>query len=512
MEGKMKKAGIFAIAAALVMSSAGCSNGKIATDDENTIRYWCPLGLNEQNSVTNRGDSEFGKALIEKTGVNIVFEHPSGGNATEKFNVMVAMGSLPDIIEYNWNNYNGGLEKAVENGIVRPIDLKNDAPNLYAYAKENPDVDKWLKTDSGDYYGWPFIRGDRYLQTSAGLMIRKDWLDELGLEIPETIDDWTNVLRAFKKKGVKSPLCLMSWAIDLGAFIGAYNTFDGFYHRDGKVVFGPMEDSYKDFLMQMNAWYEEGLIDADYASLQQSMIQSKMLNDETGAAFGSCGSALGKWISASDGKIDLVGVKYPTMARGMRNEFGHCDPAVLISDVSVISGKSKKVDLAKKVLDYGYSEEGRMLCNFGIEGESYNMVDGYPTYVDSIVHNPDGLSMGVALSKYALAQDGGPFLQDKRYMEQYASTPQQKNALEIWSDTNMAEHLMPSLTLTKEQQTELATLIDSLDTAKDEWQTKFIMGIEPLSDFEKYREDLRNRGIDKYIAYMQEAYDRFESR
>ena len=508
----MKKAGIFAIAAALVMSSAGCSNGKIATDDENTIRYWCPLGLNEQNSVTNRGDSEFGKALIEKTGVNIVFEHPSGGNATEKFNVMVAMGSLPDIIEYNWNNYNGGLEKAVENGIVRPIDLKNDAPNLYAYAKENPDVDKWLKTDSGDYYGWPFIRGDRYLQTSAGLMIRKDWLDELGLEIPETIDDWTNVLRAFKKKGVKSPLCLMSWAIDLGAFIGAYNTFDGFYHRDGKVVFGPMEDSYKDFLMQMNAWYEEGLIDADYASLQQSMIQSKMLNDETGAAFGSCGSALGKWISASDGKIDLVGVKYPTMARGMRNEFGHCDPAVLISDVSVISGKSKKVDLAKKVLDYGYSEEGRMLCNFGIEGESYNMVDGYPTYTELITKNPDGLSMSGAMARYIQAYNAGPFVQDARYMEQYAARPQQQAAIKTWSNTDMEKHLLPNISLLPKDTNIMAKKISAVNSYKDEMLVKFITGAEPLSKFDDFVKGLKERGIDDYLKLMNEAYERYNSR
>ena len=208
----------------------------------------------------------------------------------------------------------------------------------------------------------------------------------------------------------------------------------------------------------------------------------------------------------------MVGTKYPTLNPGERNEFGHCDSQVYTSDIAVISATTEKFDLAKKVLDYGYSEEGRMLFNFGIEGKSYNMVDGYPTYTEEIVNNPDGLSMGVALAKYALAQDMGPFIQDKRYMEQYAKLPQQKQALEIWSDTNMAEHILPPVNLTAEQQKELAPLLDVLQTKVDEWQTKFIMGVEPMSNFETYRKELKGLGIDKYVQYMQEAYDRFNER
>ena len=501
------------IAAAMLIPIAGCGKkDDIASDDANTITYWCSLGSNESQAVHNRRDSELAKKIMEETGVNIKFEHPAGGNAQEKFNVMVAMGKYPDIIEYNWTSYDGGIEKAIEDGIIKPIDLKNDAPNLYAYVQENPELDKWLKTDNGDYYGWPFIRGDRYLLTSAGLIMRKDLLDKYGLDVPETIDDWTQTLRTFKKNGIASPLCLTSWGINLGAFIGAYDTYSKLYVRDGKVIFGPMEDSYKDFLTQMNAWYEEGLMDPDYASLDNTIIQSKILNNEAGAAFGSCGGMLGKWLNAASGDFDLVGTKYPTLNPGERNEFGHCDSQVYTSDIAVISATTEKFDLAKKVLDYGYSEEGRMLFNFGIEGKSYNMVDGYPTYTEEIVNNPDGLSMGVALAKYALAQDMGPFIQDKRYMEQYAKLPQQKQALEIWSDTNMAEHILPPVNLTAEQQKELAPLLDVLQTKVDEWQTKFIMGVEPMSNFETYRKELKGLGIDKYVQYVQEAYDRFNER
>lgn len=68
------------------------------------------------------------------------------------------------------------------------------------------------RTDSGNYYmfnGYPAADHDKEadLERSAicGFVLRKDWLDELGLEAPETIDEWHNVLTELKqKKGIQS--------------------------------------------------------------------------------------------------------------------------------------------------------------------------------------------------------------------------------------------------------------------------------------------------------------------
>ena len=118
---------------------------------------------------------------------------------------LIAGNDLPDIIEYNWYTYTGGPERALSEGLIRAIDIETEAPNLYAYLQQHPEIDKMCKTDDGQYFGFPFIRGDKYLQTSAGIIIRQDWLDELGLAMPETIDDWTNVLTQFKEqKGARA--------------------------------------------------------------------------------------------------------------------------------------------------------------------------------------------------------------------------------------------------------------------------------------------------------------------
>ena len=512
----MKKMKVFAIAAAVacaVTAMSGCSKTE---RDPNTITYWTALSGNLSQTATDFGETPLGKEIQKRTGFNVEFQHPAAGQAGEKFNLIIASDSLPDIIEYSWaKSYPGGPDKALKDNLIQPLDLQKDAPNLYAYIQEHPEMEKFIKTDDGQFYGFPFIRGDEFLLTSAGPIVRQDWLDDLGLEVPETIDDWTNVLRAFKnEKGATKPLTstvtnMNTW----GTFSGAYGTMAGLYVRDGKVVYGPSEDAYKTYLAQMNAWYEEGLLDTEFATVDAATIQTNMLNSISGAAFGSCGSGIGKWMAAKpDEKFNLTGAKYPVLNKGDMPEFGSYEYPVTGSKTAVITVDAVSKENCAKLLDYAYSEEGSMLYNFGIEGESYTMVDGYPTYTEEITNNPDGLSMAVSLARYALSQDSGAFVQDKRYMEQYAQLPQQQAALKNWMQTNMKEHLMPNVNLTEEQQAELATVEENLNTYFNEMNAKFITGQESLDKFDEFKAQLNARGLEKYLEYKQQAYDRFMSR
>ena len=73
-----------------------------------------------------------------------------------------------------------------------------------------------------------------------------------------------------------------------------------------------------------------------------------------------------------------------------------------------------------------------MQMNFGKEGVSYEMKDGKPIYTDLIMNNPDGLSVGDAMTEWIFANWSGPFAQDDGYIEQYNQYQQQKDALELW--------------------------------------------------------------------------------
>ncbi len=516
MRKNTKKAVLALAALTVAFSAASCGkkdNGGLTSGKEK-VTWWVELNANTAQTASNLSETKFSKKLMEKFNVDIEYQHPAQGQAAEKFNIMIATGDLPDIIEYGWNYYSGGAPKALQDGVIQEIDIEKDAPSLFNYIKDNDAVKKQMMTDDGKYYGYPFIRGDRSLQTSAGIMLRADWLSDLNLPVPETIDEWTKTLKEFKdKKGAKAPLDMATYQLAFNGFIGAYGVSDDIYiDDDGKVCYGPCQKGYKDFLIQMNKWYSDGLINSDFVSLDGSIIQSNILNGVSGAALGSVGGNMGKWLAAKpDDKFDLVAAPYPVLNKGDKPQFGQLQNSVT-GTFATISRDCKNAELCKKILDYGYTDEGHMLYNFGIEGESYEMKDGNPVFTDLITNNSEGLSMSAALAKYALSHTEGPFVQDKRYMEQYASLPQQQEAIEKWSDTEMEKHLLPNITLLPDEAKAMATKLENIKTYKDEMLAKFIMGLEPIDNFDSFAEELKKRGADEYVKMMQDAYDRYNKR
>lgn len=510
----MQKKVIAPIVLAAVICAAGCGNGIKKSEKVQEVTYWVGMNSNVSMLSSNLGETPFSKKLQEVTGVKINYQHPPQGHVGEKFNIMVAGDDLPDIIEYAWSNYPGGVNKAISEKIIMPVnEHKELAPNFFKYASEHSDIDKLLKTDDGDYYAFPFIRGDSSLYTSAGLVLRSDWLKALNLEVPQTIDEWETVLTAFKeKKNASAPLSIDKMYFDFGAFTGAYGFNNGYFLDDGKVKYGPYEPGFKDFLIKMNDWYKKGLLDQSFATVDAKTIDSNILNGVSGATGGSIGSGIGRWMaSKTDPDFELVGAPYPTLNKGTKPEFGQANLPVT-EQSAAITRDCKNIETAYKLLDYGYGDEGRMLFNFGIENESYIMVDGYPTYMDNITKNADGNSMSAMLAQYCLAYDAGPFVQDKRYMEQYANLPEQQQAWKVWSDTNVQKHLLPYLYPSEEEMSEMSGLKNAITTYADEMMCKFIMGSESFDNYDEYINQLKTRGMDRVLEIYQSAYDRYMKR
>lgn len=512
---------IIAFAAAIMIcAGAVCScdnSGKTVSNEERELDYWIQLSGAAALLVDNLGKTPLYQQLQEDTGIKINFIHPSGGSISEKFNILIASTDLPDIITYNWLTYPGGPQKAIDEGVIIDINQYADkAPNLIGYLKEHSDVKKLAETDEGSLFSFPFIRGDESLCVSWGLTLRKDWLDDLGLEVPETIDEWETVLRAFKeKKNAAAPLTITTGAFENSQFVGAFDTTMGYYIDDGKVKYGMLEPGFKDFLVLMNKWYNEGLLDANFALLDNTTIDSNILNGASGAAGLSLGNGIGRYLSmAPDDKFDLVGAPSPVKNKGDYPEFGYLQTAVppMTGAFTVICADSEKKDIALELLDYGYSEQGHMLYNFGIEGDSYEMVDGYPKYTDKITNNSEGQSMNTMLSQYTTAYSSGPCVQDKRYMEQYASLPQQLDAWDTWTKTNMKEHVLPNLYVTSDEQNELATLDNAINTTAEEYITKFIIGTKSFDEYDSAISDLKARGIERALEIRNKAYQKYLSK
>ncbi|WP_284644539.1 extracellular solute-binding protein [Paenibacillus silviterrae] len=516
-------------------NQAGPAESKAATNEKpaavtyplntkQTLTYWGLMGnSNMSNFYASLGESPFGKELAKRTGVQVNFTHPPQGQDREQFNLMVASNELPDLIETNWFNngvYPGGSQKALNDKVILPLNdiIKKHAPNLNKLLTEDKDLAKMLQTDDGKYFVFPMIRNS-FSQVYRGPMIRKDWLDELGLQVPTTIQEWETVLKAFKeKKGATAPLSIVysnTGGMDINdAFIGAYKTSGGFYvGDDGKVKYGPADKQYKDAITLFRKWYTEGLLDKDFAVTDVKANNNKILSAQSGSTVYLLSGGIQSYTDAmkpKDPKFNMVGTPYPTLNKGETPFIGQYDFKVEPSRGVAISANMKNPEIAAQWLDYAYSKEGNELFNFGIPNESYASNNGTISFTDKVNKDPKYTTVQM-LSQYT--RQNGPFMIDERYSKLILKYPSQEEAVKLWSATDAKKHTLPPfITPTDSESKELAKLTTAIKSYKEEMQLKFIMGKEPMENYDKFVAQLNQLGLPKVIEIYQAALDRYNKR
>ena len=535
----MRRAAALGLAAAM-LTLTGCGGGgqeaqtTTAGDAADTaetdkpyagtkLTWWTKLNANVSSTYPNLGDTPWAQYVQEQTGIEIEFIHPTVGSENEEFAIMVASGEYPDIIEHTWTTYSGGPGAAINDGVIINLDdvMAENAPNFSKLMEEHPDVDRMVKTSSGSYYCFPFLRGleqPNVTQFSGGILLRKDVLDELGLEMPETIEEWDTVLRAFKDYGFDVPFTTRKeWMKDVWS--PGFDNWGDFYVEDGVVKHGLIEDSRKEFLAQMNKWYEEGLIDRDWLVADKSSNQTYFTTEKSAAVNAPFGQGLGQYteiMHEANPEITQEDIRCTvpvTSVKGQNAKFSKMNQVYDKSGVSAaISTQCENVEAAAYLLDWMYSEEGNLCCNFGIEGLAYEMQDGEPVYTDVIMNNPDGLSVANALAAYTRASTSGVCVQDPRYIEQYYEQDNQKEALELSMKTDMGEHFFPPTSVSEENSERYAEIMNNVKTLSDEMEAQFIAGTVSLdAEWDGYIQQLKDFGIEEAISMMQEAYDNYMS-
>ena len=232
---------------------------------------------------------------------------------------MLASRDFPNLIAYDWTAYPGGPAKAISDKIIVPLGdiVDKNCPNLKSILSSNEQADKEIKTDDGKYYVFPGLQLDPELLIYYGPQVRKDWLDSLNMQVPETIDDWTAMLTAFRdQKKATDGLTFkqMSALLNGNAFVGAYGIGQEFYVDNGKIGYGPSEPAFKDFLKTFSKWYKEGLLDSDFATNDDKTYTAKITGGKSGAYIGYLGSGMGAFLKVmreTDPNVEIVGAQYP---------------------------------------------------------------------------------------------------------------------------------------------------------------------------------------------------------
>ncbi|AUS26716.1 ABC transporter substrate-binding protein [Paenibacillus polymyxa] len=220
---------------------------------------------------------EIFKRLEKQTNVKINWENIPDTDFAEKKNLLLASGDLPDAFygagftDYELINYG-------KDGTIIPLENLIDkyAPNLKALLDRRPDIKLAITAPDGHIYGLPSWEENKLDTNPFFHVINKNWLDKLGLKVPQTLDEYTQALIAFKTKDPNGngkadeiPLSFMhmQWCSDIAGIFGAFGLPDNLEHRivrEGKVIFTASQPQFKEALKYIHDnWYKQGLIDPE---------------------------------------------------------------------------------------------------------------------------------------------------------------------------------------------------------------------------------------------------------
>ncbi|WP_191016167.1 extracellular solute-binding protein [Treponema zioleckii] len=461
------------------------------------------------------GDSKVSKYITEKTGVNVNFIVPAG-NEAEKLNTMIAGDALPDLITLGW--FEGQVPMMIDSGLVYSLDELAEAYDPYFFKVANPDKLGWYRQEDGHVYGYPnasytpsdYEKYKGKLTSNETFLVRKDLYEELGSPDMTTPEGFLEALRMAKKKFPTvngTPLIPFGTAEFTDVGNSQLQTVLSHFLAINPEQDGKFEDAnlgltenpeYVRWLKMFRQAHEEGLIPTDIFVDKRSQIEEK--------------AAQGRYFCMLYMNWDMQAPQNALYARdpnsiyvavdGPKNT--HADSPKLAGGsiagwtVTLISKKCKDKARAIQFLTYLISEEGQMDTNFGIPGETYNMVDGIPTLLpeikdlDSTDKNKQETEIGLLFTYWMLMDTAW----QAQWGVEYAPSLEQP---QLWTCPYVHSYAVyDGLTLPigsdedliyQEIQRRWGKDLSNLIRAKSEAEFDTI-----LSEFNKYK---KTRGIDK---------------
>ena len=486
-------------------------------DEPTTLSYFVADDSNCAIMTTDWNDNEFYQEMERRTGVHLEMEMVSSADYQTNFNLMIASGTLADLIYVGASYYAEGVDAAIDDGYFLDLtDLVDEyMPNYQKVRTSDIQYELLSTTDSGRLGAVYELRQSKQ-GPWLGLWIRQDWLDDLGLDTPVTFDDYHEVLTAFKnEKGATAPLILNFSGSDgeFGTMSGGLNVLNSWQlDETGKVNFGPYMDAWKEYVTIMNQWYNEGLIDPDFmATDERTADMAKVVTGASGL-FAALYTMPSVYEAASeDSNMNLAPVNPPVKNEGDEIHIRLRDSYT--SGNTAISADCENPEVAMRWLDYLFTEEGALLANYGIEGDTFEFnEEGEPEFTDKILNNENGWTMTQTVASYLCPSAGIANWSD--WTRELAGVPEKDQACyDVWSEADDTWRLPSSVTLTQDESTERAALYADISTTVKEQTAQFISGaLDIESNWDAYISSLEASGIERAIEITQAAYDRYLAR
>ena len=494
------------------------------TEDGDTLSYWITTSFGASSGISSWNDHHGLKKVQELTGVNLDITECNLVSAYEQFSLMVASNDLCDIVVSFEGLYSPGADNAIEEDlIIDLLDYIEYAPIYQQLLEVDPDWQKSMETDEGHLASFKMLYTEsEWVKQSVAL--RGDWLDELGMELPVTYDDYHEVLLAFKNN-FDPAYCLNigttlgnSWfepgfGISVSAS-GSASTND-FYVEDDTVYSGFTSDRFFDYLTMLHEWYEEGIISSDYVSVGnleffENEYSAHAAAGDFGCIMGAAGLLSSYAAMSDDPDFAFVGGILPRNNEDETLTYLSASKLTGSDWAPSVSANASNIELAMSFLDFFYTEEGSMISNYGLEGESYTLDSGEVVLTDAIMSAGDtqGALMAYKCNISSIGDPNAGFA--------LTSTPEGVAIMKAWTvDQNELATMgnnacYPSdATLTAEELEEASNLLSDIATYVSEAVPGFIMGTKSLDEWDSYCADLEGMNLQDAVAIYQAAYDRY---
>lgn len=542
-----KRIGASIALAGIAASLAGCGGGntnQVEPGTVNTNTDQTEFNIISGISALSSGydDNPVLKEMAENAGISITWETMSD-SLSEQVNIRIAGNDLPDAFNaVGFSNYD--LTNYGQDGTfidLTPYINEEYMPNLTKILEEHPDIRAAITMDDGCIYGLP--AGEQMGTAGVGKaedyniytipqysMINKTWLDELGLEVPTTLDELHDVLVAFQENdmatmygndaGQTIPLSfgIDQWCWGQNIYYAGFGftnwtndvCADLLLQPDGTVNFVSDDDNYRAALEYFHDWFTEGLIDQEVFSQDDTQYMAK-------CGQGRVGVATWWYIEElmGDHADDYVFLPVLDGPDGTHNVTVRDGGGINSGSLSITSACESPINLLK-FYDQWYIPENTMQLQYGPIGTYFTGQDEnglWQSVTDEEAQAQFGKSAGELKSEMEVA--GPKLILSDYYANVFEMEPRAQERL-----TDLYDYWMQYVDDTTTYPIDCVFTSDELDTI-DRYRVDFENFVAEqeaawlrdggITDetWAAYKDNLNSYGMEQLLEVYQAAYDRY---
>ena len=549
----MKKICAASLAAAIAATSlTGCGElffgyKEARNKAEEPASYTFPLkeketisGMTSYPSATESDPNK--RAIFERlekqTNVHVNWKAISSDQWSDKISLQMSnYSTLPDFI-FTAGFSDSDLLRYGTQGVIIPLEdyIDKYMPNLKKVFDEYPEYRSMCTDENGHIWALPWIEqlgeGKEAIQTVGDMsFINKKWLDYLGLKMPTTVDEFEEVLKAFRDHSkdlqehfkIKGSIIPMSFIINdsdqdpailINGFGEGYGDGDRGRHiavtDDKKVICSATQSGYRKGIEWLHKLYKEGLIDPECFTQEWSTYVSKGKSGRYGVCF--------SWdIANIDNLEDWEPL--PALTADTRNitpqngsytsgfDRGRC----------VVTALAKKPALVCSWLDQMYAPMQSPQNNWGTYGkkgefhifEMSKNADGQPMlkHMDLGDHSPVEVREAECV--------GGPLPVLNDYYGKYVTCPADAQyrldwIKNIYTPDMHGKYVYPNLFMNQDDTEQLSNLTADITTEINARRSDWIMNGLTDSEWNSYLKKLDAYGLKQYLGIFQKYLDRYD--